>query len=54
MKELTNKEKFNITGGAITTTILNSIARLISTVYDLGRAVGSTLRRASTGNSCPL
>lgn len=54
MQELTNNQKCGIIGGAITTTILNSFARLISTVYDLGRAVGSTIRRASSGKSCPL
>ena len=32
MKELTNNEKFNITGGAVTTTIINSIVRMISTI----------------------
>ena len=54
MKELTNKEKYQITGGAVTTTIINSVARLINTIYMLGRAVGSTIRRASNGKSCPI
>ena len=54
MKELSNNEKYNITGGAVTSTIINSIARLISTIYTLGRAVGSTIRRASSGKSCPI
>lgn len=54
MKELSNNEKYKITGGAISTTIINSVARLISTIYTLGRAVGSTIRRAVNGKSCPI
>lgn len=54
MKELTNNEKYQITGGAVTTTIINSIARLINTIYTIGRAVGSTLRRATSGRICPI
>lgn len=42
----------NITGGAITATLFNSIARLINTVLDLGRTVGSSIRRIYTRNYC--
>ena len=54
MKELTINEKFEINGGAVTSTVINSIARLINTVYNIGRAVGSTIRRAVGRKSCPI
>lgn len=54
MRELNKEEKCKITGGAVSTTIINSIARLINTIYTIGRAVGSTVRRATNGKFCPV
>lgn len=41
-----------VVGGAITSTMFNSIARLINTVLDLGRTVGTSIRRIKTKNYC--
>ncbi len=49
---LKEQELNEITGGAITATLFNSIARLINTVLDLGRTVGSSIRRISNRNYC--
>lgn len=50
-----NKEELkNIKGGAITASLLNSIIRGIITICDLGKSVGSAIRRALNGNTCPL
>jgi predicted nucleic acid-binding Zn ribbon protein len=54
MLELNKEEKLQVNGGALTSSMLNAIARLVSTIYDLGRAVGSSIRRASSGNTCSL
>ncbi len=43
--KLQELELYEIKGGGISTTLLNSIARLITTVLDLGRTVGSSIRR---------
>lgn len=51
---LTNAELVNISGGAITATFLNSLSRLISTVIDFGRQVGSSLRRIIGGKMCSI
>lgn len=50
--KLENKELVNITGGAITSAMITSVVRLISTVIDFGKMVGSSIRRATTKNYC--
>lgn len=43
--KLKEVELYEIKGGGVTATFLNSVARIISTVLDLGRTVGSSIRR---------
>lgn len=50
--KLEDIELQRIQGGAITATLFNSIARLINTVLDLGRTVGSSIRRIYSKNYC--
>lgn len=50
--KLEEVELQSIRGGAITATLFNSIARLINTVLDLGRTVGSSIRRIYSKNYC--
>ena len=52
--ELKKEELFSITGGAVTAAFLNAIARGISTIFDLGRSVGTAIRRIGNGSICPL
>ncbi len=52
MMKLNEVELYEMKGGAITATFFNSIARLINTVLDLGRTVGSSIRRIVTRNYC--
>lgn len=55
MIELNNKELMNIDGGSgVTATFLNSISRAISTIMELGRNLGSAIRRTINGSICPL
>ncbi len=49
---LEGKELYNLNGGGITATMLNSIARLINSVLDLGRTVGSSISRIISKNYC--
>ncbi|MCI8498334.1 MAG: hypothetical protein HFG33_02940 [Bacilli bacterium] len=52
---LTELELIDIKGGAssgITSTFLNSVARLITTILDLGRTIGSSIARYKTKNYC--
>ncbi len=45
-------ELYEIKGGAVSATLLNSMARIISTVLELGRTVGSSIRRIYSKNYC--
>lgn len=51
--ELTDKELYEIKGGAaITSTFLNSVARLITTILDFGRTIGSSIARYKNKKYC--
>ena len=55
MRELNNKELMNIEGGAsLTAAFLNAAARTIETVMDIGRSLGSAIRRAFSGKVCSV
>jgi len=49
---LDNNILIQIDGGNVTGTLLNSISRVILTVLDLGRAIGSAINMAVTGRRC--
>ena len=51
--KLKENELILITGGAITGTLINAVVRLINSVIDIGKMVGSTIRRiVSNKNYC--
>lgn len=50
--KLKNNELINISGGGWTAAYLNAAARAINTILELGRTVGSALRRAITRRYC--
>ena len=56
MIELNNKELMDIVGGAnwLTAAFFNAAARTIETVMDIGRSLGSAIRRAFSGKVCPI
>lgn len=54
MMKLTDKELLEITGGTVTATLINSIARGITTIADLGRSLGSAIRRIVSHKICPI
>lgn len=53
---LKDSELVNITGGAISlsSSLLNSISKVVSTLFDLGRNVGSAIRYALGNKTCKL
>ena len=53
MRILENKELVNINGGIAATTI-NYFCKLVNTVFDIGRALGSAIRRVESDNICSL
>lgn len=51
--KLENNELLKIEGGInISGTLLNSIAKLISTIFDIGRAIGSAISMTKSGRKC--
>lgn len=53
MRRLEKEELICINGGIAATTI-NYLSKLITTVFDIGRALGSAIRRIESDNICSL
>lgn len=54
MKGLNDNELMNVSGGAISGTLISSLTRGINTLLDMGRSLGSAIRRIGSNNVCPL
>ena len=54
MKKLEDIDLISITGGELSSSLLNSISKIASTIYELGRSFGSSIRRIVTGNICQI
>lgn len=50
--KLKKEELISIVGGSITTQMINSFVKLVSTLLDLGRTIGSALRYATSKKKC--
>ena len=51
---LKEEELLNIKGGAINATLVNALARIIGVFYEIGEAVGSSIRRITSKNRCKV
>lgn len=49
---MSDKELINIVGGGISATLFNAISRAASTLLDLGRSIGTSIRMLVTGKRC--
>ena len=52
MKNLTKDELLNISAGAVTASYISALARTIESLMELGRSLGTAIRRWSSGNVC--
>ena len=50
--KLSEEKLSQIVGGAVTVSLLNSLSRIASTIYDIGYALGSTVRKLFGSNTC--
>ena len=50
--ELNKKELNSINGGGISGAVLSSIIKGINTIYEVGKAFGSSIRRMFTRKYC--
>lgn len=56
MKKLENNELLKVDGGTdvISATMINSIYKIVSFIYELGEALGSYIRRSNEDKMCNL
>ena len=53
MKKLENNNMKMVKGGSgVTAAMLNAVIRTVSTMFSIGQAIGSAIRRATSGNYC--
>ena len=53
MKKLDNRELIKVKGGAgVTAAMINAVIRTVSTMFTIGQAIGSAIRRTVRGNYC--
>lgn len=54
MREIEKEELYLIKGGGVsfTGTVLNALSTLTKTMLEVGRSLGSSLRRSLTNNLC--
>jgi len=51
---LSKSQLQSITGGTITATFVNALTKGVTTLLDLGRAIGSAIRRISSNKICSI
>ena len=54
MRSLNKEELLKVSGGGITAAWLNAAARAVTTLVDLGRSLGTAIRRSISGKVCSL
>lgn len=54
MERLKKDDLLSIEGGGISGTLISAFTKCISTVYDIGRSLGSAIRRIGSNNLCPM
>ena len=53
MRSITKEEMRQIKGGAgVTAAMINAVIRTVSTMFTIGQAIGSAVRRAVRGSYC--
>lgn len=52
MRELTRNELNHINGGGISGAIMNSVIRGANFIFELGRSIGSSIRRIVSRRYC--
>ncbi len=51
---LNDNQLKSISGGAITSTLINAIVKGFSLIIELGKSLGSTIRRVTSGKTCDI
>lgn len=51
---LNDRELKTIIGGSITATFINAIVKGFELIIEIGRSLGSSIRRVASGKSCSV
>ncbi len=51
---MNREELINVKGGAINASALNAVMRTFNTIIEVGRIVGTAIKRRIDGKSCKL
>ncbi len=51
---LTDNQLKSISGGSLTATFLNAIVKGFNLIIELGKSLGSSIRRVISGKSCEI
>lgn len=54
MVELTKDELLKVVGGGITASMISAIVKGVNSILELGRSVGSAIRRVQEGKVCNI
>ena len=54
VRELKENEMLDIDGGTLTSSLINAISKIVNTLYDIGEATGSAIRRITNGKYCRI
>lgn len=49
---LSNQELMMVTGGALTTAMINALTKAMTTILKIGQTIGSVIRRTVTKSFC--
>lgn len=52
MNKISNQELKNIQGGGLSASLITGLVRGVNTILDLGRSLGTIIRRIQTGRLC--
>ena len=52
--KLQKEELLNIQGGSLTGTLITALLKGVSSIFDLGRSLGSAIRRIKYNNVCSI
>ena len=52
MNKLQKEELKKVKGGNASATMINAVIRTVSTMFSIGQAIGSAIRRAVRGSYC--
>ena len=51
---MSNEELMQVQGGAFSASMLNAIVKAVNTIFELGRTVGSAIRRLKENKMCQI